>query len=108
VSVLDDLESSVFALRPSLDWTAAACYRETGALTKLFFSLDVGDIGRAKAICERCPLKLDCLAEALARQEPCGVWGGELLVNGRIITHKRGRGRPRKADTSAAHLQVVS
>jgi Transcription factor WhiB len=107
VSLVEDLESAVFDLRPSLDWTAAACYRQSGALTKLFFSLDVGDIGRAKAICARCPLKVDCLAGALARQEPCGVWGGELLVNGRIISHKRGRGRPRKVDPSTTHLQAV-
>jgi hypothetical protein len=25
------------------------------------------------------------------------VWGGELFVNGRIIAHKRRRGRPPKA-----------
>ena len=31
---------------------------------------------------------------ALERHEPYGVWGGEFLYEGAIVTHKRGRGRP--------------
>lgn len=34
-----------------------------------------------------------CLNGALRRRE---LWGGQIVVQGRIITHKRGRGRPRK------------
>jgi WhiB family transcriptional regulator, redox-sensing transcriptional regulator len=30
----------------------------------------------AKAICARCPVRKACAADALARQEPRGVWGG--------------------------------
>ena len=37
-----------------------------------------------------------CLGSALERHEPWGVWGGELLVNGRVIANKRRRGRPPK------------
>ena len=37
-----------------------------------------------------------CLEAALNRHEPWGVWGGELLENGRIVVNKRGRGRPPK------------
>jgi hypothetical protein len=32
----------------------------------------------------------------LTRPPVWGVWGGQIVVQGRIITHKRGRGRPRK------------
>jgi len=95
-------------LLPAQDWSLAACRTGSGVLTTLFFSLELADIARAKAICLGCPLKHDCLAGAIARQEPCGVWGGELLVEGRIIAHKRGRGRPRKSESAPSHLSVVT
>src|SRR6056297_1800199 len=67
-----------------------------GTLSALFFSDNVIDIGRAKAMCGRCALQADCLAGALEREEPWGVWGGELLSGGRIIANKRPCGRPPK------------
>jgi hypothetical protein len=36
------------------------------------------------------------LEGALERREPCGVWGGQLFVNGAIVAAKRRRGRPPK------------
>jgi WhiB family redox-sensing transcriptional regulator len=65
-------------------------------MTGLFFSDHVVDIARAKAMCELCPLKQSCLAGAIEREEPWGVWGGELLSGGRIIANKRPCGRPPK------------
>jgi WhiB family transcriptional regulator, redox-sensing transcriptional regulator len=65
-------------------------------LTHLFFSEDLIDIARAKAICSKCSLAVECLAGALEREEPWGVWGGQLLVNGVIVANKRRRGRPPK------------
>ena len=47
-------------------------------------------------MCEKCALKANCLAGAMEREEPWGVWGGELLLNGRIVTSKRACGRPPK------------
>jgi len=75
---------------------APRCADGNGTLTPLFFSDDVIDIARAKAICAKCSLSASCLADALERQEPWGVWGGELLLNGRIVRHKRPCGRPPK------------
>ena len=72
------------------------CADGNGTLTPLFFSDDLVDIGRAKAICGQCPLRANCLADAIDREEPWGVWGGELLLNGRIVTSKRACGRPPK------------
>lgn len=31
---------------------------------------------RAKRVCERCPVILECREHALAAREPYGVWGG--------------------------------
>jgi WhiB family redox-sensing transcriptional regulator len=74
----------------------ARCADGHGTLTHLFFSDDVLDIARAKAICSKCKLTASCLDGALDRAEPWGVWGGELIENGRIVVHKRPRGRPPK------------
>jgi WhiB family transcriptional regulator, redox-sensing transcriptional regulator len=63
----------------------------------LFFSEDPQSLRLAKALCEHCPVRDACLAGALERGEPWGVWGGQLFQNGRVIAEKRGRGRPRKA-----------
>ena len=62
---------------------------------ELFFSEDEISINAAKSLCSQCPMKAQCLAGALSRQEPCGVWGGELLSEGEIIERKRKAGRPR-------------
>jgi WhiB family redox-sensing transcriptional regulator len=74
----------------------ARCADGHGTMTGLFFSDNVVDIARAKAMCGLCPLKESCLAGALEREEPWGVWGGELLSGGRIIANKRPCGRPPK------------
>jgi len=61
---------------------------------RLWFSDLPADLAAAKASCRTCPLRLACLAGAIERAEPCGVWGGEIFDNGVIITHKKPRGRP--------------
>ena len=55
----------------------------------------------AKAFCTDCPARVACLAGALRRREPWGVWGGEIFDRGRIVARKRPRGRPRKSDVAA-------
>ena len=72
------------------------CADGHGTLTHLFFSDIPLDTARAKAICGKCTLAADCLAGAIDRAEPWGVWGGELVDNGRIVANKRPRGRPPK------------
>ncbi len=74
----------------------ARCADGNGTLTPLFFSDHVLDIARAKAICAKCALVESCLDEAIEREEPWGVWGGELLSGGRIVANKRPGGRPPK------------
>jgi WhiB family redox-sensing transcriptional regulator len=83
-------------------WDEALCNDGTGALLDLFFSEQLDDIAVAKAYCQPCPVRETCLAGALARREPWGVWGGELFLSGAVIARKRPRGRPRKDAATAA------
>ena len=68
------------------------CY---SAEPDLFFSEDEAMIAAAKNLCGQCPMRAQCLSGALSRQEPCGVWGGELFDDGVVIERKRKAGRPR-------------
>ncbi|MGH9150807.1 MAG: WhiB family transcriptional regulator [Acidimicrobiales bacterium] len=81
---------------PDVDWARARCRDGTGAFVELFFSEQLDDIARAKCICADCPVREPCLAGALARREPWGVWGGQLFLNGKVLPFKRKRGRPPK------------
>ncbi len=63
---------------------------------ELFFAEAPADVEAAKALCRDCPIQEACLADALARREPWGVWGGEIFERGAVIARKRPRGRPRK------------
>lgn len=62
----------------------------------LWFAETPAELERAKAMCGDCPARLACLAGALERREPWGVWGGEIFERGAIVARKRPRGRPRK------------
>ena len=89
--------SSEALLAPNPGWASKArCNDNNGTLSFLFFSEDLIDIARAKAICSRCVVREECLAAATERAEPWGVWGGQLFVDGRIVANKRRRGRPPK------------
>ncbi|OKH80701.1 transcription factor WhiB [Mycobacterium sp. ST-F2] len=62
----------------------------------MWFADSPTQLEQAKALCADCPIRLQCLNEALEREEPWGVWGGEILERGAVIARKRPRGRPRK------------
>jgi WhiB family redox-sensing transcriptional regulator len=64
----------------------------------LWFAETPADLEQAKALCTTCPVRAQCLAGALERHEPWGVWGGEIFERGVVIARKRPRGRPRKED----------
>ena len=79
-----------------VDWTSARCNDGSGSMAGLFFSDEIQDIARAKAICNLCALVDPCFRGAVERREPCGVWGGHLFANGKVLAQKRKRGRPPK------------
>lgn len=68
---------------------------------ELWFAESPADVEFAKTLCGACPVRIECLAAALSRAEPWGVWGGELFVQGAIVSRKRPRGRPRKNPVAA-------
>lgn len=78
---------------------AFPCQEQDG---ELWFAEAPADLEQAKVHCTGCPIQADCLAGALERREPWGVWGGELFDGGRVVARKRPRGRPRKVTTLAA------
>jgi WhiB family redox-sensing transcriptional regulator len=88
---VDELE----LLDPSCsgDPTTLPCWTED---PDLWFAESPADVEAAKALCVPCPLREACLAGALERREPWGVWGGQLVVSGVVVPRKRPRGRPRK------------
>ena len=68
---------------------------------ELFFAESPADVELAKSLCQGCPLRTACLAGALERREPWGVWGGQLVLQGVVVPRKRPRGRPRKSEIAA-------
>lgn len=69
--------------------------------SELWFAESPADVEFAKSLCQACPARDACLAGALERREPWGVWGGELFVSGVVVPRKRPRGRPRKNEVAA-------
>jgi WhiB family redox-sensing transcriptional regulator len=47
--------------------------------------------GKAKAICHRCPVRVDCLDYAIATREGHGVWGGLNELERRALIRERER-----------------
>lgn len=90
-----------------VETTYARCSDGAGTLSHLFFSDDPFDIARAKSICEPCGMADQCLAGALDRAEPYGVWGGKLIIDGVIVEVKRGRGRPPKTPRPVLQVEEV-
>ena len=85
--------STIVVDQSSVDEAELPC-RSTNP--ELYFAESPSDVELAKALCRDCPVRIECLASALERREPWGVWGGELFLQGVVIPRKRPRGRPRK------------
>ena len=68
-----------------MKFTNNACTPEQ---THLFFSSDNLELQTAKEICRGCPVKEDCLRQALVENVECGVYGGEDLTSLRKPSRK--------------------
>lgn len=71
---------------------------------ELWFADHPAAVSQAQALCRSCPLRVECLAGALERQEPWGIWGGEVFEGGQIVARRRRPGRPRKDDAALARV----
>ncbi len=49
---------------------------------------------KARAFCNLCEVKDECLQGAIDRREPSGVWGGEEFFGGKINTGRSKNGNP--------------
>jgi WhiB family redox-sensing transcriptional regulator len=74
----------------------------------LWFADQPAELELAKSLCVDCPVRAECLAGALERQEPWGVWGGEIFDHGVVIARKRPRGRPRKEDVARDAERILA
>jgi WhiB family transcriptional regulator, redox-sensing transcriptional regulator len=63
-----------FSVDAPADWRADAACREVDV--EAFFAVDEASQQEALAICETCPVRLECLEHAIAAREQYGVWGG--------------------------------
>jgi WhiB family redox-sensing transcriptional regulator len=77
-----------------LDSAALPC---ASADPQLWFAEAPSSVEEAKALCVPCPLRQACLAGALERREPWGVWGGQLVISGVIVPRKRPRAVPARS-----------
>lgn len=87
-----------------MDWRHRALCRDEDP--ELFFP--VGNSGpallqieAAKAVCERCPVREQCLEFALATGQDAGVWGGLSEDERRSLKRRRARARARSKTVTA-------
>ena len=73
-----------------------------------FFAEDNVEVAYAKTLCAGCPMKAACLEGALSRKEPCGIWGGGLFEDGKVIKEKRAPGRPRLEQVRITPVELIS
>jgi WhiB family redox-sensing transcriptional regulator len=96
---LDRTYASMRELQPAPARPALPCRVQD---PDLWFAESPAQLEYAKTLCAQCPARSACLAGALDRGEPWGVWGGEIFDHGVVIARKRPRGRPRKVSAGAA------
>jgi WhiB family redox-sensing transcriptional regulator len=72
----------------------------------LFFPGPGDDPAPAKAVCAGCIVRAQCLAAALARREPDGIWGG-LTASERRGDARRRRVRTRSRTSARGGLRTA-
>lgn len=72
----------------------------------IFYPATDEEAGTAKAVCDVCPVQVDCLEYAIACREHDGVWGGHTeRERQRIIRRRR---RMRAMERKAAEEQALA
>ena len=84
----DDAFWDIVSLIEPLPWTKSALCAETDP--EAFFPEKGESTSVARQVCNACPVREECLNDALARDEQFGVWGGHSVVERRKIARERG------------------
>jgi WhiB family redox-sensing transcriptional regulator len=69
------------------NWAARSSCKKN--MQDAFFSKGAANVERAKQVCANCPVRTECLAEALDKQIPWGVWGGMSERERRALLRRR-------------------
>lgn len=86
-------DAGMATITAPVDWhTLANC---AGVEPDLFFPVLGGDAAKAKAVCQECPVREECLRDAIARDEWVGVWGGLTAVERRRLVRRGTSPSPR-------------
>jgi len=75
--------------------------------TDLDFAATPAALDHPHTLCAASPVRAQCLDAALEREEPWGVWGGEIIDRGVVVARKRPRGRPRKNPLPEPRKELV-
>ncbi len=73
-------------MKPEPAWSQGAC---AGVDPELFFPGQGEDASAAKAVCQTCPIRTECLDYALDNAEKHGIWGGMSERERRRIRRQR-------------------
>ena len=94
----------------SPDWQEKAGAACRGMDTSFFFPVGSEGIGEAKAVCNGCVIKQECLQYALEYGELHGIWGGETERSRVILTKQLGikvKRRPMVYPTTNGNKGIV-
>ena len=74
----------------SSEWMSSAACKDVGPDPFYVEAPHTHAGDEARAICEACPVRRQCLDYAIANHEPAGIWGGKTWrQRRRIITDRR-------------------
>ncbi|PWR10592.1 hypothetical protein DKT68_08515 [Micromonospora acroterricola] len=91
-------------LRPTPAWMSQANCQGTD--TNEFYPDKGGDSTAARRICRRCPVRLECLKDALDRREKHGIWGGLSDHQRTALLRRRERQQAREAAATKQQEQA--
>lgn len=80
------------------DWKERAACKKVGARTMYPAPNDTVGLRSALALCSVCPVRTDCLRQAIIDGETHGVWGGTTARRrARIVKYLKKSGEPLEA-----------
>lgn len=83
------------------EWRDQAACARPDIPTESFYPVKGKDGNEAKAICEACPVRSECLEYAITNNEAIGVWGGASRTERRRIVRERAKAAPRAQEQVA-------